>query len=63
MICKLCEQEIQKYSSEINDLLLNEVKTVNICRGCIDIIVKWQQKKYATLFPTKKMKKMYKSEG
>lgn len=57
MICKLCEKEIAKYNQEFNSLDIAG-KRMDLCRDCIDAIIKWQGKTIAKLFPTKMMKKL-----
>lgn len=59
MKCILCEKEIDHYAPEFNRLLIDEERSVDICRECIVKFLKWQSRKYAALFPTKAMKKLY----
>jgi len=59
MKCKLCEQEIPDYNTALNHLVIDEYHEVDICQACVDAFVKWQGKIFATLFPTKALKKRY----
>ena len=59
MNCKLCNNTIDNYNSEFHLLKIDDSKSVNICPTCIDKFLKWQQKKFAKLFPTKSIKKKY----
>jgi len=59
MKCKLCEKEIDHYSVEFNRMVIDDTRSVDICRDCIDTFLEWQGKKYATLFPTTAMKRRY----
>ncbi len=60
MKCTLCEEQIENYTPEFNQLTINESHSVYICQSCVDKFVKWQQRKYAELFPTKRLKKLFK---
>ncbi|MBN1576217.1 MAG: hypothetical protein JW913_06695 [Chitinispirillaceae bacterium] len=55
--CVLCEKVIDGYSREFNRLHIDETHSADICRGCLDKFVKWQQQTYAKLFPTAASKK------
>ena len=57
MQCLLCELEIKNFHPLLNSLKINEDRTVNICKGCFDKIVKWQKEVFAELFPTRRAKK------
>ncbi len=57
MRCNLCDNSIKDYNSSFNQLQIDELHNVDICQECIDKFVKWQQNKYAQLFPTKTLKK------
>ncbi|MBN2202573.1 MAG: hypothetical protein JW700_00070 [Candidatus Aenigmarchaeota archaeon] len=57
MKCKLCEKEIENYSQEFNQLVIDNSK-VNICSNCLTKIAKWQTKNFAKFFPTKAMKRL-----
>ncbi len=59
MECILCKEQIQNYTSEFNQLEINESHSVQICQSCVDKIVKWQQRKFAKLFPTERAKKLF----
>jgi len=54
------ERTNQKLCPEFNPLEINESLSVYICQSCMDKFVKWQQKKYAKLFPTKRAKELLK---
>ena len=54
------ERTNQKLCPEFNQLEINESLSVYICQSCMDKFVKWQQKKYAKLFPTKRAKELFK---
>ena len=58
MNCSLCKKNINKYSIDFNHLDIDENHSVEICSECFDKIVNWQKNIYATLFPTKTIKKM-----
>lgn len=57
MICHLCNKTIEKYDPVFNKLVLSEI-SVDICNDCIDKFLKWQQGKFAKMFPTKTIKNM-----
>ncbi|MBI9097213.1 MAG: hypothetical protein JEY91_01985 [Spirochaetaceae bacterium] len=57
MNCRLCDQPIEKYSSEFNHLIIDEFHSADLCSACIDKFLKWQRHNFATLFPTKAAKK------
>jgi hypothetical protein len=58
MECILCKEYIKNYTPEFNQLEINESQSVHICQSCVNKFVKWQQRKYAKLFPTKRAKKL-----
>ena len=60
MKCALCDEQIKNYTPEFNQLEINESHSVNICQSCIEKFIKWQQRKFAKLFPTKRAKKLLK---
>ncbi|MFX0014731.1 MAG: hypothetical protein ACFFB2_00975 [Promethearchaeota archaeon] len=60
MKCTLCKEQINSYTPEFNQLEINESISVHICQSCVNKFVKWQQRKYAKLFPTKHAKKLFK---
>ncbi len=62
MKCVLCGKEITDYDPEFNHLKVDETREVDICRGCLDKIGKWQGKIMAKLFPTKAMKRRFKNQ-
>jgi hypothetical protein len=51
--CALCKEEIENYRKPFNNFEIDETLSVDICSECIQKFLKWQQKNYATLFPTK----------
>jgi hypothetical protein len=55
--CHLCEKSITNYNPTFHHLLIDEPHGVDICPECVDKFVKWQTKIYATLFPTRALKK------
>lgn len=59
MNCTLCQKEITKYDTFYHHLPIDENHSADICEACIEAFTKWQQQKYAVLFPTKAVKKMY----
>lgn len=59
--CALCGKEIAKYSEEINRLDLAGKKYANLCSDCVDIFLKWQQERFARMFPTAFAKRMFPS--
>lgn len=59
MKCTLCGRPIQNYDAICNHLEIDEAHAADICTECIDKFVKWQQGKYARLFPTSAMKKRF----
>lgn len=59
MKCALCRQEIAEYHSSVNRLPLQEGRSADLCEACIDLFLKWQQEKFAKLFPTSLAKKRY----
>jgi hypothetical protein len=58
--CTLCKEQIKNYVPEFNQLEINESHIVHICQSCVNKFVKWQQRKYAKLFPTKRAKELLK---
>ena len=62
MKCSLCENEIMNYTLDFNQLKIDESHTIEICQECIDKFIKWQQKKFVTLFPTSSLKRNFKKE-
>ena len=58
--CALCEKIVDQYTKSLNNFEIDENRSVDICSECIKKFVKWQQKHYATLFPTKTAKKFLK---
>ncbi|MHA2108256.1 MAG: hypothetical protein ACW99R_11160 [Candidatus Hodarchaeales archaeon] len=63
MECNWCKEQIENYTPEFNQLEINESLSVHICQSCVDKFVKWQQRKYAKLFPTKHAKKLFKENN
>ncbi|PIN69208.1 hypothetical protein COV93_06385 [Candidatus Woesearchaeota archaeon CG11_big_fil_rev_8_21_14_0_20_43_8] len=59
MRCALCNTEIEKYDPAFNHLIIDGTHDADICQGCIDLFLKWQQGIFAHLFPTAASKKMY----
>jgi hypothetical protein len=59
MKCSLCEKSINNYNPTFNHLTIDEKHAVDICPDCLDKLVKWQSGIYATLFPTKALKKRF----
>jgi hypothetical protein len=59
MNCTICKKPIEKYNPALNHLKIDESHSADICQGCIDKIMKWQQGIYARLFPTAAVKKRY----
>ena len=60
MECTLCREQIKNYTPEFHQLEINESLSVHICQSCVNKFVKWQQRKFAKLFPTKRAKKLFK---
>ncbi|MFW9905434.1 MAG: hypothetical protein ACFFFH_13925 [Candidatus Thorarchaeota archaeon] len=60
MECTLCKEQIKKYTPEFNQLAINESLNVHVCHSCVNKFVKWQQRKFAKLFPTKRAKQLFK---
>jgi hypothetical protein len=60
MECTLCKEQIKNYTPEFNQLEINKSLSVHICQPCVNKLVKWQQRKFAKLFPTKRAKKLFK---
>ncbi len=60
MECTLCKEKIKNFTPEFNQLEINESHSVYICQSCSDKLIRWQQRKYAKLFPTKTLKKLFK---
>ena len=63
MNCELCKKPIENYHSKLNHLKINEDNSVNICSECADKFLKWQQRIYANLFPTKTAKRRFKKDS
>jgi ribosomal protein L16/L10AE len=59
MKCNLCEKEIENYSSQFNHFEIDEMHSIEICRNCLEKMMKWRQGIYAKLFPTKIFKKRF----
>ncbi len=59
MECALCRKPIKDYHPRLNRLKIDESSHADICQGCIDKLMKWQQKIYADLFPTKAARKRF----
>lgn len=59
MTCALCDKEIGDYHASLNRLALEEGRSADLCEACIDRFLKWQQEKFAKLFPTSLAKKRY----
>jgi hypothetical protein len=59
MDCGLCERPIKDYDRMLNHLDIDGTHSVEICRDCLDRILKWQQGVYARLFPTNAAKKRF----
>ncbi len=57
--CALCRKPIGYYDPVFNRLEIGEGQAADICQECIDRFLKWQQKKYARLFPTSAAKKRF----
>ena len=62
MKCTLCQKEIENYTPIFNRLKISESHSVYICQLCSDKFIKWQQRNYAILFPTKALKKRFKDK-
>ena len=62
MKCKLCKKNIENYNLKFNHLKIDEINSIEICSGCIDKFLKWQQEIFANLFPTKIAKKYMKKK-
>ena len=60
--CLLCGQEINHYHELSNRFVVDESRSVDIYSECIQKFIKWQQKKYAALFPTKAAKRYLKKQ-
>jgi uncharacterized protein with PIN domain len=59
MKCHLCNQPIKEYHPSLHHLQINNEHAVDICPDCIKKFFKWQGSIYASLFPTKTMKKRF----
>lgn len=57
--CALCGGLIQAYLPAFHHLVLDEHHEVDLCQACIDKFMRWQATKFATLFPTKALKKRF----
>jgi len=62
-ICTLCGKGIENYHKDYNCLKIDDTHSVDICAECIHKFQEWQQRKYATLFPTKRAKKFAKKRN
>ena len=62
MKCTLCDEEISNYHPEFNHFEIDEKHSIEICKNCLDKLIKWQQKIYTKLFPTKVLKKRFGKE-
>lgn len=62
MNCTLCKKPIEEYNKELNNLMLDDFTSVDICLECSDKFLKWQQMIFAKLFPTKTAKKILKKK-
>ncbi len=59
MDCALCHKPIRNYDPAFNRLEIDASQSADVCGECIDRFLKWQQRKYALLFPTKAAKKRF----
>lgn len=57
--CALCGGIIGNYDPSLHHLELDGDRAAEICGSCIDSFLKWQQRRYATLFPTRAAKKRF----
>ncbi|MDD5111511.1 MAG: hypothetical protein PHG85_03120 [Candidatus Altiarchaeota archaeon] len=57
--CTLCKKPIDKYHPEFNHLEIDDSHAIDVCPECVDKLIKWQQRTFAKLFPTKAMKERY----
>lgn len=57
--CALCQKPIRNYDPAFNRLEIDESHAADICPECIDRFLKWQQRKFARLFPTSAAKKRF----
>lgn len=57
--CVLCQNPIRDYDPAFNRLQIDESRAVDICQECVDRFLKWQQGRYARLFPTNAAKKRF----
>ena len=60
MKCVICNNTIEKYNQEFNQLKLDENKTVEICSDCIQKFTQWQQGIFAKIYPTTFIKRLTK---
>lgn len=58
MHCILCQNTIDNYSPEFNQMKLDDTKTVSFCDDCIRTFMKWQQRLFAKMYPTTYLKKL-----
>ena len=59
MDCTLCKKPIEEYNKELNNFVLDDFTSVDICLECSDKFLKWQQRIFAKLFPTKTAKNRF----
>ena len=57
--CRLCGKPISDYTERFNTLPLDEESSVDLCQACIDKFLRWQQERFAKLFPTAAIKKRF----
>ena len=59
MECTICKREITDFNPILNEMKLDGSRSAPICSECIDGFLKWQQERFAKLFPTAAAKKRY----
>lgn len=59
MECTICKEEMTNYDPDLNKMRLDGSRSAAICSKCIERFLKWQQKRFARLFPTGAAKKKY----
>lgn len=59
MDCALCRRPICNYDPAFNRLEIDGSSAADICQECIDRFLRWQQRRYALLFPTSAAKKRF----
>ena len=59
MDCALCKKPIKDYHPEYNHMEIEGTSGADICSGCVERFGKWQQRMFASLFPTKAAKRRY----